>query len=154
MKSYNFIDLSIGGRLALMISSLISVFSPIYILALCVVVFILIDFVLGVIVSIRIKKEGFSSTRAWHTVWKLLGAIICILLAYKLDEYVLTFLPVLFLPNIVVGIICGADFWSILTNLSILSNHPVFKMIKKYGKSEIKNKTGFDIDELDNNENV
>jgi len=135
--------------MALMFGSLISVLAPIKALAICVLIFIAVDFIFGLIVSVRVKKEGFITDRAWKTVWKLLGAEVCILLAWVLDKHVLDFIPYMFLSNIFAGFICTADLWSILTNCAILSNHPVFRLIKKWGKSEIENKTGLDISELD-----
>jgi hypothetical protein len=38
-----------------------------------------------------------------------------------------------------------SEFWSILTNFAILSNHPVFRIIKKWGKKEIEKKLGIEI---------
>lgn len=128
-----------------MISSIASLLAPIQALAICIIVFILTDFALGFIVSVKVKKQGFITEKAWKTVWKLIGAEVCVLLAWVLDMHVLTFIPTLFLPNIFTGLICGADLWSILTNFAILSNHPVFRLIKKWGKHEIENKIGIDL---------
>jgi phage-related holin len=119
--------------------SLCSVFIPLQELALIVLLFIIIDFVVGLIVSFRIRKQGFLSNKAYRTIWKILGAETCVLLAFLLDAYVITFAS-LYLANVFAGIICGVDLWSILTNFAILSNHPVFRLIKKWGKSEIENK--------------
>jgi phage-related holin len=119
--------------------SLCSVFIPLQELALIVLLFIIIDFAVGLIVSFRIRKQGFLSNKAYRTVWKIAGAEICVLLAFLLDTYVITFAS-LYLSNIFAGIICGVDLWSILTNFAILSNHPVFRLIKKWGKSEIESK--------------
>jgi len=152
VKAYNILTFGKTEQLAVFVTSILSIFAPLTALAIVVFAFIFIDFILGLIVSIRVKKEGFITEKAWHTVWKLVGAEVCILLAWVLDTHVLTFAPSLALPNVFAGFVCGADLWSILTNFGILSNHPVFRLIKKWGKDEIKSKIGMDLSELDDND--
>ena len=65
-----------------------------------------------------------------------------------MDVYVLTF-AYLYLANVVAGFVCGVEFWSILTYLSVLSDNPIFTLIRKWGKIEIEKKTGIDLSELD-----
>lgn len=145
MKFYNLTTLGMGGKLTLLVSSIASILAPIQALSVCIILFILTDFAFGLIVSVRVKKQGFISKKAYHTIWKLIGAEVCVLLAWVLDVHVLTFMPTLFLPNIFTGLICGADLWSILTNFAILSHHPIFRVIKKWGRCEIENKLGVDL---------
>jgi phage-related holin len=120
-------------------ASLVSIFSPVWLLAAIIAVFIIIDFVIGLIVSIRIKKQGFITEKAYKTGWKLGGAMIVIILSHLLDTVVIPVID-LHLANIFTGIFCGFELWSILSNFAILSNHPVFRIIKKWAKSEIANK--------------
>jgi phage-related holin len=136
---YRLLHFNFGKLLTVSVGSLCSVFIPVQELALIVLLFIIIDFIVGLVVSFRVRKQGFLSDKAYRTVWKILGAETCVLLAFLLDAYVITFAS-LYLANIFAGIICGADLWSILTNFAILSNHPVFRLIKKWGKSEIESK--------------
>jgi hypothetical protein len=137
-----FVNLNTGKALTVCLVSLFSVFAPIKTLAIIAFLFVLIDFILGIIVSIRIRKQGVMSSRIYKTVWKLLGVEVSIFLAYLLNTHVLNNTIPLGLPNILAGIICGADFWSIITHFAILSDHPVFRLIKKWGKAEIENKVG------------
>ena len=141
----NVLNIGHFGKAIALTTSLLSIFSPITILAIVIFVFILTDFILGITVSFKIRKEGFISKKAWKTAWKLIGAEICVILAYLLDTYVVSFIPVMFLPNIFAGFICGFDLWSILTNLALLSDHPVFGLIKKWGKREIERKMKINI---------
>jgi phage-related holin len=122
--------------------SILSIFAPVSKLAVIAFVFVIIDFVFGLIVSVRVRKVGFQSEKFYKSVWKLLGIEVSIFLAYLLDAYVIAPTLTLHLANIFTGIICGAELWSILTHFAILSDHPVFRLIKKWGKSEIENKIG------------
>jgi phage-related holin len=154
MRLLNIQGLPSGEKAVIGVSAITSVFINVQALAIITFVFILIDFVFGVIVSLGKKKEGFQSQKAYNTIWKVLGAEIVIGLGYLFDTYILTFIPeqYLVLANVFAGFICGAELWSILTNFAILSNHPVFRLIKKWGKAEIENKIGVDISELDKKE--
>jgi hypothetical protein len=97
---------------------------------------------LGLIVSVRVRKIGFMSEKLYKSIWKLLGIEVTIFLSYLLDAHVIAPSLSLHLANIFTGIICGAELWSILTHFAILSDHPVFRLIKKWGKAEIENKVG------------
>jgi membrane protein implicated in regulation of membrane protease activity len=136
----------------IVVGAILSILAPIKILAIIFIIFTLIDYILGVIVGIRVRKEGFISSKSYKTIWKLIGGLTCILLAFLLDNYVLTFLSLSILPYIITGILCGSDFWSILTNFALLSDHPVFRLIKKFGKEEIKKKYNINVEELDKKE--
>ena len=111
-------------------------------LAIVAFVFVLIDFVLGLIVSMCVRKIGFMSEKLYKSIWKLLGIEVTIFLSYLLDAHVIALSLSLHLANIFTGIICGTELWSILTHFAILSDHPVFRLIKKWGKAEIENKVG------------
>jgi len=148
------LNLSVSGQITVILSAFLSIFAPVTTLAIVVFLFILVDFIFGVIVSYKVKKQGINSKKVYRTIWKLVGAEVCIILAYVLDTHVLSFTPRLHLPNIFTGIICGAEFWSILTNLAILSDHPIFRVIKKYAKTEIESKIGKGlIEELEKEQN-
>ena len=125
--------------LTIFFSSLLSLFAPIMATLIIVFVFMFVDFVVGFIVSIKVHKQGFVTEKAYQTIFKVAGAEICVLLTWLVDTYILTF-TTLNIANILAGIICGIELWSILANFAILSNHPVFRIIKKWAKSEIEHK--------------
>jgi phage-related holin len=131
-----------GKLIACCFGSIASVFSPVKTLALVALLFVSVDFILGIIVSVRVRRQGILSSKIYKSIWKLLGIEVSIVLAYLLDTAVLNNTMSYHLANIFAGIICGAEFWSILTHFAILSDHPVFRLIKKWGKAEIENKVG------------
>lgn len=131
-----------------------SVFAPVQSLVLISLEFITIDFIIGVIASrVRAKRAGrlsewgFESDKAWRTIWKAVFVFIGICLAHQLNEYIFTFVD-LHLTNVFCGFVCGVEFWSILENSACISNHPVFRWLKKYMGKKVK-ELGIDPEDLD-----
>ena len=131
-----------------------SVFAPVQSLVLISLEFITIDFIVGVIASrVRAKRAGrlsewgFESEKAWHTIWKAVFVFIGICLAHQLNEYIFTFVD-LQLTNVFCGFVCGVEFWSILENSACISDHPVFRWLKKYMGKKVK-ELGIDPEDLD-----
>ena len=131
-----------------------SVFAPVQSLVLISLEFITIDFIVGVIASrVRAKRAGrlsewgFESEKAWHTIWKAVFVFIGICLAHQLNEYIFTFVD-LQLTNVFCGFVCGVEFWSILENSACISDHPVFRWLKKYMGKKVK-EMGIDPEDLD-----
>lgn len=131
-----------------------SVFAPVQSLVLISLEFIIIDFIIGVIASrVRAKRAGrlsewgFESEKAWHTIWKAVFVFIGLCLAHQLNEYIFTFVD-LQLTNVFCGFVCGVEFWSILENSACISDHPVFRWLKKYMGKKVK-EIGIDPEDLD-----
>jgi phage-related holin len=139
---YRLSGLNMGKPLAIGAGSVLSVFAPVKSLLFIALLFVVVDFVFGLIVSIRVRKQGVMSSKIYNTIWKAIGIEVSIFLAFLLDTQVLENTTAFHLENIFTGIVCGTELWSILTHFAILSNHPVFRLIKKWGKSEIENKVG------------
>lgn len=139
---YRLLYFNTGKALTVGVASLLSVFAPVKTLALVALLFVVTDFVFGLIVSIRVRKQGVMSSKIYKTIWKLIGIEVSIFLAHLLDTAVLNNTTSFHLANVFTGIICGTELWSILTHFAILSDHPVFRLIKKWGKAEIENKVG------------
>lgn len=111
-------------------------------LLVCVGVFVMIDFVLGIWASkARAKRENrewrFESRKAWRTVYKTVFAMVGICLAWSLDFLVLDFAH-LNLAKIFTGFVCGVEFWSYLENAAEISNHPIFSTLKSLMKNRIE----------------
>jgi phage-related holin len=106
--------------------------------ALCVT-FTAIDFITGIVVSYRLDKSGFQSKKAWRTIFKLCGSLTCIMMAFFFEKFIFEGDNEYFARS-VAGIVCAFDFWSILGHFARLSNHPVFRYLQKYMKSEIEGK--------------
>lgn len=131
-------------------ASLLSLLAPIKALILCAVLFVAIDFVTGVWASfVTSRRHGenlaFESDRAWDTVTKMVFIMLGIVMAYLIDAYILDHLN-LRLANLFTGFACGVEFFSYLENAAIISNHPIFKWLRKFMGKKVKDKTGVDIE--------
>jgi hypothetical protein len=138
---YRLQNLEAGKGVAISVIAIMGIFTPIIPLTIIVTLFIVIDCVVGIIVSKRIRKQGFVTHKFYNTIYKLIGAWLSIMLAFLIEKYIFKS-ESLYISHGIAGIICGADFWSILSNFAILSNHPVFRLIQKWAKAEIANKIG------------
>ena len=125
---------------------LLSFFAPIRELIVCALVFIAIDFVTGVAASRkRALRQGrtwaFESEKAWSTVVKLACVMAGIVLAWLIDGYILAYMN-LRLANLFTGFVCGVEFWSYLENAAEISEHPVFRKLKRFMKSKLDSSLG------------
>lgn len=116
-------------------------FAPIQDMLLGVFIFIGIDFIVGCIASykrakIRKTRWFFESAKAWNTIYKLAFSLIAVSLSHYLDTKIFDFVD-LKLPNMVAGFVCGTEFWSFLENAGDISEHSVFKAIRKITKRKI-----------------
>lgn len=120
-------------------AGVLSLFAPVKALVLCAVVFVAIDFATGVIASRKRARRageswGFESAKAWNTVVKLFFVMAGIVLAWMIDVWVLPHMN-LRMANLFTGFVCGVEFWSYLENAAEISEHPVFRSLKKVMKS-------------------
>lgn len=127
------------------------------ILPLFVAVFIFeaVDFITGCIKSYVVakrngKKFAFESIKAWRTIYKVVFILIGIALAELLDatfsENRLRF------ANWFTTFCCGVEFWSFLENAAVISDHPIFRWLRKFMKIEVEDKTGIDFDKMKKDE--
>ena len=113
-----------------------ALFAPVVPLAACTVGFIAVDFVSGVAADRKMTlKEGrvwyFESRRAWRTVRKAGFAVLCIVLAWLLEHWVLA--PSDLHPaRLFAGFICGVELWSFLENAAQLSEALLFLHLRRY----------------------
>lgn len=124
------------------VAALFSLLTPVRPLIVCAIVFVGIDFITGVVASYkRASRKGvpwaFESQKAWRTILKL-GFVLCgIVLAWLIDVWILPFMH-LHMANLFTGFVCGVEFWSYLENAADISNHPVFRWLKKYMKDNFE----------------
>ena len=116
-------------------------FAPIQDMLLGGFIFIGIDFIVGCIASYKRAKRRktrwfFESAKAWNTIYKLAFSLIAVSLSHYLDTKIFDFVD-LKLPNMVAGFVCGTEFWSFLENAGDISEHLVFKAIRKITKRKI-----------------
>ncbi len=123
------------------VSSAAALFIPIRGLIVCAAIFIAIDFVTGVMAGrCRARRAGkpwgFESRRAWDTVIKLFFVLAGIVLAWLIDSLILDFMQ-LRLARLFTGFVCGVEFWSYLENAAEISNHPLFRSLKRFMKQQL-----------------
>jgi phage-related holin len=103
--------------------------------------FILIDFITGVMAScIVARREGrkwwFESRKAWRTVFKTGFVAISIVMMWLIDRHLLEFMH-LNLANIFTGFVCGVELWSFLENAATISRSPLFDWLSRWVKRRI-----------------
>ncbi len=119
-------------------ASILAVFAPVSPLIISTVVFIGVDFLTGVAADRAENRRlgrawRFQSRKAWNTVLKLLMALLCIILGWLLEHYILDFMRIP-LSRIFTGFICGVELWSFLENAAELSDAPVFLQLRQYAR--------------------
>lgn len=129
-------------------SATVAYFAPIKGLLIVTFVFVGIDFVTGVWASYVVaKRDGtewaFSSEKAWNTVTKLVFIIIGIVLAWVLSEEVMKDWDI-GLHRIFAGFACGVEFYSYIENAAKISNHPIFRWVRRHMIKKVKD-AGIDI---------
>lgn len=133
----------ISGVMSSALSVLINDLFPLFI---CVLVFECADFVTGVwkskVVSKRDHKAfAFESIKAWRTIYKIVFIFIGIAMSELIDSSLLPF-GTIHLAKYFTAFCCGVEFWSFLENAAVISNHPIFRMLKKYMKNKVDDAIG------------
>ena len=132
------------------LGSAVAFFTPIHPLIVLVFIFVGIDFITGVWASRKRagrekRKWTFSSGRARGTVWKTVFYVAGIMHVWSIEKYVLTFVT-LHLAKAFAGFVLGVEFFSFLENAADISDHPVFRRLRKFTAKELKDKAGIDIE--------
>ena len=55
----------------------------------------------------------------------------------------------LHLTNAFCGFVCAVEFWSFLENAACISNHPLFRWLKKYMGKKVKESCDIDPEDVD-----
>lgn len=103
---------------------------------------ILIDFLFGLIASLK-EGRGIKSRRMWRTGYKLLFSVVLVSLMYSIDKE----MNMIELHKVIAWLFTGFEFWSILENLARISNMKIFKLLQKVMSDKIEDITGIDLDE-------
>lgn len=132
------------------VGSLLSLFSPVTPLVLCALIFVMIDFVMGILAgrkrAARQHKDWyFSSDKAWKTVIKLTCIVVGIGMCYLIDTQIIDFMN-LHLAKLFTGMVCGIEMWSYLENAMEISDALVFRSLQKYVGKKMKDEVGIDIE--------
>lgn len=144
----------VAGILAGFLSVLVENLLPLFI---TVTVFEFIDFVTGVVKSAVVAKRSkqkfaFESIKAWRTIYKYVFILIGIVLAEMLDNTIASETRLRF-ANYFTAFCCGVEFWSFLENAAVISDHPVFRWLRKYMKFKVEDQMGMSFNEAKHHEN-
>lgn len=117
----------------------------------CVIVFECVDFVTGCWKSaVESRRCGehfaFESIKAWRTIYKVVFIMVGIVLAEMLDVMISD--QRLRLANFFTAFACGVEFWSFLENAAVISDHPVFRWLRKFMKAKVETELGADFDKM------
>ena len=129
-----------------MVVAFAALFAPIREVVICALLFILIDFVTGILASrAEAKSRGerwfFSSREAWRTIRKAGLVLLTISMCWLVECCVLNFVA-LHITRIVAGAICGVEMWSFLENASVLSDRKLFMWLRNYVKRKVEHEMG------------
>lgn len=110
-------------------------FAPAMPLMVAALLFMVVDFVTGVLADRRIARSGgrewhFESHRAWQSVRKISYVMVGIVMASAIDGLLGDMLPVE-IAKIYTGFVCGVEFWSYLENASVLSDKGLFCALRR-----------------------
>lgn len=117
-------------------------FAPIKGIVLVVLTAIVVDLAFGVWAA-RIKGEGIQSKKLWRTGYKILITFMLINLMHSIDKEM--GISGVATAKIVALFITGFEVWSILESAAVITDHPVFRYIKKFMAAKVKDKTGVDL---------
>lgn len=129
----------ISGTIATMLSSLFESLMPLFI---TVLIFEVVDFGTGVWKSFVVAKRkkikfAFESVKAWRTIYKVVFIFLGIYLSALLSEIIPPDGHEMQLAKYFTGFACGVEFWSFLENAAEISNHRVFRLLKKVMKNKV-----------------
>lgn len=116
-----------------------------------VVLFEAMDFITGVIKSAVLAKRAgrrfaFESVKAWRTIYKVVFILIGIVLAELLDKTIAEETRLRF-ANWFTAFCCGVEFWSFLENAAVISDHPLFRWLRKFMKLKVEDQLGMTLEE-------
>ena len=135
---------TLAGFLSVFVQNLLPLFVT-------VTIFEAIDFFTGCVKSYVLakrKKErfAFESIKAWRTIYKYVFILVGIVLAEMLDR-TLGFESRLRFANYFTAFCCGVEFWSFLENAAVISDHPIFRWLRKFMKFKVEDQMGMTFDE-------
>lgn len=123
------------------VAALAAVLLPITPLVVTAMVFVAIDFIMGVWASYVESKRSdgvwmFESRKAWRTVIKAGFVAVAIVMMWLIDSTLLGFME-LHLANLFTGFVCGVELWSFLENASRISGASIFEWLVRWVKRRI-----------------
>lgn len=111
-----------------------------------VLFFEIVDFVTGLIKSAVVSKRkgehfAFESIKAWRTIYKFIFLLLGIVLCEMLDR-ALSLETRFRFANYFTTFCCGVELWSFLENAAVISEHPLFRALRKYMRVKVEEQIG------------
>lgn len=133
-----------AGAVAALISTFVHDLLPLFV---TVTIFEIVDFATGTLKSAVLAKRtgqhfAFESIKAWRTIYKYVFILAGIALAELLDATLAE--TRLRLANYFTAFCCGVEMWSFLENAAVISNHPIFRWLRKYMKFKVEEQLGME----------
>ena len=124
------------------VASLCGLLCPIAPLITTATLFIVVDFITGVVAShAEARREGrrwwFESRKAWRTVIKAGFVAIAIVMMWVLDYHVLEFMN-LNMAKLFKCFVCGVELLSFLENAATISRAPLFEWMSRWVKRRVE----------------
>jgi len=137
-----------SGLVAAAVSVFVQNLLPLFV---AVTIFEGVDFVTGVVKSAVVAKRSgdrfaFESVKAWRTIYKFVFILIGIVLAEMLDKTIATETRLRF-ANYFTAFCCGVEFWSFLENAAVISDHPIFRWLRKYMRFKVEDQIGMSFED-------
>ena len=135
-----------AGFIGLLVNDLLPLF-------IAVTVFEAVDFITGVLKSAVIAKRtkqkfAFESVKAWRTIYKYVFILIGIVLADMLAQVLAKDgAERLRFANYFTAFCCGVEFWSFFENAAVISDHPLFRWLRKFMKFKVEDQLGMSFDD-------
>lgn len=139
----------LAGFLSLFVQNLLPLF-------ITVMIFELVDFITGVIKSAVVAKRtkqrfAFESVKAWRTIYKFVFILVGIVLAEMLDQTIAAETRLRF-ANYFTAFCCGVEFWSFLENAAVISDHPLFRWLRRFMKFKLEDEIGMTFEDAQKDE--
>lgn len=115
------------GWLASILTMVLAYFSPIYMIIIIICIFVIMDLITGVLAAKK-KGEEISSHIMRNTVTKLLCYWATIVMAFLIQKEIVPY-SWFIAVNLSGGIICLAEFKSLIENFGVLTGSKTFKKI-------------------------
>lgn len=145
----------LAGILAGFLSVCVDNIFPLFLM---VTVFEFVDFVTGVIKSVVVAKRSkkrfaFESIKAWRTIYKYVFILVGIVLAEMLDLTIANETRLRF-ANYFTAFCCGVEFWSFLENAAVISDHPLFRWLRRFMKFKVEDQIGMTFEDAKKSEEL
>lgn len=124
------------------IVALLGYFSPIKAVVHVMGAAIVLDLVFGIWAA-RSRKEGIKSGKLWRTAYKFFISVVVVALLYAMDVEMGA--EIVQLHRLVAWLITGFEIWSILESGGQITNHKIFRILRKIMEDKVESATGINL---------